>query len=246
MFTVEERTELRDALIEAARADRRITGIALTGSASRDAEDRWSDIDLAFGVAGEADRESLIADWTEHMYQEGAVHHVDVHRGETVFRVFMLAGTLQVDLAFWPAADFAAIGPSFRLLSGTANPPRPQQPPDAAELIGLGWLYALHVRSSIARGRLWQAEYMLSAMRDQVLALVCLRHGAATVEARGIDSLPPEVTGPLADGLVRSLDPAELRRAFRTVTDSLIAEIDRADSALNNRLRPLLMRVASA
>jgi hypothetical protein len=26
----------------------------------------------------------------------------------------------------------------------------------------MGWLYALHARSSIARGRVWQAEYMIS------------------------------------------------------------------------------------
>jgi len=51
MFTPQERTRLRDALVARARADERITGAALTGSASRDAEDRWSDIDLALGVA---------------------------------------------------------------------------------------------------------------------------------------------------------------------------------------------------
>ena len=49
VFTPEERTRLRDALVARARADERITGAALTGSASRGAEDRWSDIDLALG-----------------------------------------------------------------------------------------------------------------------------------------------------------------------------------------------------
>ena len=92
------------------------------------------------------------------------------------------------------------IGPNFRLLFGTANerPVKPQ--PSAAGLIGMGWLYALHVRSSHARGRVWQAEYMVSAMRDQVLALVCLRHGVPTVEGRGIDRLPPEATAAVAGG----------------------------------------------
>ncbi len=45
----------------------------------------------------------------------------------------------------------------------------PQQHPDADELIGLGWVYALHVRSSLERGRVWQAEWMLIHVREQVL-----------------------------------------------------------------------------
>src|SRR5438445_39891 len=81
--------------------------------------------------------------------------------------------------------------------------------------------------TSIARGRAWQAEYMISGMRDQVLALACLRHGVPAVEGRGIDRLPPEATEAVATGLVRALDAAELRRAFRVVTEALIAEIER-------------------
>jgi hypothetical protein len=55
MFTPEDRTRLRDALVAAAHADPRITGCALTGSTAAGAEDRWSDIDLALAVAARAD-----------------------------------------------------------------------------------------------------------------------------------------------------------------------------------------------
>jgi hypothetical protein len=52
--------------------------------------------------------------------------------GDVRFRVFLLAGTLQVDLAFWPQAEFGAIAPTFRLLFGTSRerpaPPAPAQP----------------------------------------------------------------------------------------------------------------------
>src|SRR5690349_17290331 len=83
MFTPEDRTRLRDALVAAARADPRITAAALTGSAAAGAEDRWSDIDLAFSVAAGADTGAVVADWTERMYREGgAVHHLDVYRGD--------------------------------------------------------------------------------------------------------------------------------------------------------------------
>jgi predicted nucleotidyltransferase len=237
MFTPEDRTRLRDALIAAARADPRIAAAALTGSAAVNAEDRWSDIDLALSVAADADREQVVADWTKRMYRDGgAVHHLDVHFEETLFRVFLLKSTLQVDLAFWPATEFGAIGPTFQLLFGTANQRPVRPPPAAAGLIGMGWLYALHARSSIERGRAWQAEYMISGLRDQVLALACLRHGVPAVEGRGIDRLPPEATAAVAAGLVRSLDAAELRRAFGVVTEALIAEIKGADAGLAARL----------
>jgi hypothetical protein len=55
------------------------------------------------------------------------------------------------------------------------------------ELIGWAWLYGLHARSSIARARPWRAAYMISGMRDQLLALASLRHGLPAREARGSD-----------------------------------------------------------
>jgi hypothetical protein len=55
---------------------------------------------------------------------------------------------------------------------------------------------------------------MISRVRDQVLALACLRHGVPAVQGRGMDSLPPEITTALAEALVRSLEIAELKRAL--------------------------------
>ena len=118
MFTPEQRSRLRDALVSAARADARITAAALTGSAAVSAEDRWSDIDLALGVAAEADIAQAMADWTDLMYQEyGAVHHLDVARGATVYRVFLLASTLQVDIALLAEIGQVDAGLAGRLAS---------------------------------------------------------------------------------------------------------------------------------
>jgi hypothetical protein len=247
MFTPDDRDQLREALIAAARADGRIVSAALTGSGAHRATDRWSDVDLAFAVADTVDFDQVVADWTARLYRRhGAVHHLDVLRASTLFRVFLRADTLQVDLAFWPAAAFGATAPTFRLLFGTANERLPRPAPDPAELIGMGWLYALHVRSSLARSRPWQAEYMLSGVRDQVLALACVRHGLPAVEGRGIDDLPSDVTAPIVGGLVRALEAAELRRAFGVVVTALIDESEQVDADLAARLaRPLRELVRS-
>ena len=241
MFTAKEREALRLQLIEAARADARITGAAITGSGSVGKEDPWSDIDLAFGVREGSGIETALADFSERMYRDHlALHHLDVPSGTWIYRVFLLPNTLQVDLAFAPAADFGARAPTFRLVFGEAAE-RPLAPPAAAgDLIAWAWLYALHARSSIARGKHWQAEYMISGMRDQVLALACLRHGLPTREGRGIDSLPREVASPLQEALVCSLGPEDLLRAFRVTTNGLIREMCAVDPELATRLQQTL------
>jgi hypothetical protein len=245
VFTPADRARVREALVAAARDDPRVTAAAVTGSAAVGSEDRWSDIDLALCVAADTDVDAVVEDWSARMYGEhGAVHHVDVWRGSTHFRVFLLASTLQVDIAFWPAAEFGPIGPSFQLLFGSAGERPPDRAPEPEHLIGMAWLYALHARSSIARGRRWQAEYMLSAARDQVLALACVHHGLPAAYARGVDALPAEVTRPLEAGLVGSLDPAEFERCLRVVLERLMDETERADPGLAERLAGALTELA--
>lgn len=237
LFTPDERERLRSTLVAQARSDHRIRAAAHTGSAAVGREDRWSDIDLALCVADDADIPTVVDDWTDRMYREhGAVAQLDVRRGTTLFRVFLLENTLQVDLAFWSSAEFGAIGPTFRLAFGTANE-RPFPPPPApAELIGMAWLYALHVRSSLARGRLWQAEYMLSGMRDHVLALACVRHGLPAREARGVDDLPGDVTLSIAPTLVSRLEPDTIGRAFTATIAAMLDETRLVDAGLASRL----------
>jgi hypothetical protein len=244
MFTGEQRERLRAALIEHAASDTRIMGVALTGSGAAGGEDAWSDIDLAFGVEDERELANVLTDLTAHMYdQHGALHHVDVRSGPWIYRVFLLYSTLQVDLAFVTAGEFRALAPSFRLVHGRANEPRPVAPPRAADIIGMAWLYALHARSSIGRQKLWQAEYMVSGMRDQALALACLRHGLAAVHGRGLDQLPDEVAGRFEGALVRQLDAAELSRAFQEVTGAFLAEVRVVDASLAERLQDTLMQL---
>ena len=241
MFTAEERNRLRSDLLEYAAKDQRISGAAITGSASAAREDRWSDIDLAFGVSDADELPKVLSDWTEHMHQQHlALHHFDVRSGAWIYRVFLLPSTLQVDLAFVSAAEFRALAPTFRLMFGVANEPRHAPPPSPGDIIGLAWLYALHARSCIARRNLWQAEYMISGIRDNALALACLRHGLPAVHGRGLDRLPIEVLAQFEGSFVRQLDTAELSRAFRVVIHGLLSEIRCVDEDLAGRLQEAL------
>ncbi len=238
MFTPTSRDQLRDAILAWAQDDPRIVGGALTGSAALGKEDRWSDIDLIFGVEPADELQAVLADVTALMAADhGAVHHLDVVARRTVYRVFFLESTLQVDLAFAPAEEFGAVAPSFKLLFGEERE-QPQFPgPDAAGLIGWAWLYALHARSSLERGKPWQAEHMIAGLRERVLSLACLRHNLPAHEGRGVDQLPDDLKATLHDSLVGTLDPEALRRAFRVATEALVQETEHADPSLADRVR---------
>ena len=242
MFTPDERARIRTELIADARQDPRLAAGAITGSAANDREDAWSDIDLAFGVAEAAEVANVVSDWTARMYERhAAVHHFDVKRGAWIYRVFLLASTLQVDLAFVPAPEFRALAPTFRLLFGRASDPRHTPPQATDDLIGMGLLYALHARSSMARGRVWQAELMISCLRDNALSLACIRHGLPPAHGRGFDQLPNAVIAQFDESLVRGLEPVQLARAFRAATHVFMSEMEYADATVAERVKPILI-----
>src|SRR5260370_18568364 len=117
MFTPEERTHLRLELLEYAASDCRISGAAITSSGAAEREDRWSDIDLAFGVFDAGELPNVLSDWTARMYdQHLALHHLDVKSGSGIYRGFLLPSTLQFDLAFVCGTEFRALAPTFRLM----------------------------------------------------------------------------------------------------------------------------------
>jgi hypothetical protein len=100
----------------------------------------------------------------------------------------------------------------------------------------LAWHHVVHARICIERAKPWQAEYWISGVRDQVLALACLRLGLPTSYAKGADALPVEVTSGLEAALVRSLAPEELRRALREAATQLLGELEATDPVLARRL----------
>jgi hypothetical protein len=227
MFAVEYRTRVRDRIIEMARHDPRIESAAAVGGSTRDDADRWSDLDLTFGLVPDASPDEVLADLTRLMRDElDAVTLFDLPFQSSIYRVFLLPGTLQVDLSFTPGADFGAIGPRFALLFGKASEKEWPKPESAQHLFGLGVHHAVRGRYAIERGRWWQAEYWVSAVRDHALMLACRRLGLESGFGRGFDALPSELTAEAEHALVRSTDRGELLRALRAAVAMLISESD--------------------
>lgn len=246
MFSVSERTRIRQELIDRAREDDRIIGAALVGSAARNAEDEWSDIDLALQLHPTADEAAVVDDWTRMIDEEwGVADTFDLVRPAARYRVFLLTSSLQLDVSFWPHDRFRATEPAFRLLFGTPNAPTESRPPDAADTIGWAWLYAIHARSAVGRGRLWQAQMMLDELRDSLVALSCLRFGLDPSHGREVDRLPESERAALADGRAARVSPDELERSRNLYTLRLLEEIERHDPARAERLRAAFGELAA-
>jgi len=235
VFTVEQRDALRDHVLRLAREDERVVAGAAVGSLAVDGGgDRFSDLDLTFGVA--APVAEVLDDMTRRLVDEHeAVQLADLERTPTIYRVFLLPDALQFDLSMTPAEQFRPGGPRFRLLfgrtvadtppasrpAGTLGIPTPAIPHD---LFGWGVIYALHSRSCIERGRLLQAEHYVGAVRDHALALACLREGVIAVQARGYDDLSAETRGRFDDTHVGAADDDALRAALAPSVRALLGE----------------------
>lgn len=225
------------------RGDRRLVAAALVGSSVAGGGDRWSDLDLTFGLADDVTLQTVIADWTRRLQEEfNAVHLFDLAYQSTIYRVFLLPGNLQVDLSFTPGVEFGALGPRFELLFGSTTKRNPPPPPSPHHLFGLAVHHLVRARICIERGRLWQAEYWLNEARNQALTLACLHHGLNANNARGFDDLPAEVLTPFTETFVNSLDRNRLLQALEKTVDLLLLnsqEVREPASRLEAQLRGL-------
>jgi hypothetical protein len=246
VFTVEQRDALREHVLRLADEDERVVAGAAVGSLALDSGDRFSDLDLTFAVTDDVGIADVLEDWTRKFVAElAAVHLADLERGPTTYRVFLLPHALQFDLSLTPAAQFRPAGPRFRLLFGETAPGEPKfaTPPLAHDLFGWGVIYALHARVCIERGRNWQAEHYVGAVRDHALSLACLREGLPAVQARGYDDLPAEILARFDDTHIGALEPVALRAALAASVLALTragteAELAHAD-AVAHRLDEL-------
>jgi hypothetical protein len=227
VFTIEQRDALRKRLLRLAEDDERVVGGAAVGSLAVDGGDRFSDLDLTFGIADGVPLAEVLDDWTRTLVDElDAVRLADLERGPTTYRVFLLPDALQFDLSMTPAARFRPAGPRFQLLFGeaAAGEPNIPAPPAAEDLFGWGVIYALHSRACIERGRVWQAEHYVGAVRDHALSLACLREGLPAVQARGYDDLSAETLARFEAAHVGALEPGALRAALAASVLALMRE----------------------
>jgi hypothetical protein len=242
VFTVEQRDALRARMLRLAEQDERVVAGAAVGSLAVGTGDRFSDLDLTFGIVDDVPVAQVLDAWTRTLSEElDAVQLADLTAGPTTYRVFLLPDALQFDLSMTPATEFRPAGPRFHLLFGETAADEPEAsapvagplsiptPAVAGDIFGWGVIYALHSRACIERGRVWQAEHYVGAVRDHALSLACLSRGLPAAQARGYDELSPETLAAFDRTHVGSLEPDVLRRALGASVLALLNEGGEAD-----------------
>lgn len=247
MFTVEERDAARERILAAARRDVRVVSAAEVGALALGAGDEYSDLDLTFGVAADSAVDGVLVDFTSLLVNElDAAVLFDLPYGPLIYRVFLLPSSLQIDLSFAPAAEWGAHSPRFRLIFGEAVERPHAGPLDVRSEFGWAAHDAVRARFCIERGLPWQAELLISEVRDKAFAIACANRGLRASYARGVHELPPDVQRQFEPGLVRSLEWEELLRALGAVVELLLEEGRGGEAApLAGQVEPQLREAAA-
>ena len=242
MFTVQERDRVRAHVLELARNDSRVVAGAEVGSLALGGGDRWSDLDLTFGVIDGLALTDVLDDWTRDLVSRfDAVHLFDLDADPATYRVFLLPDYLQLDVSVSPASQFHSTSPRFKLLFGEANEPNYRGPPPRGETLGWAVLWARHARVCIERNQWWQAEYAITHLRYHAMELACLRLDLPAYYGKGFDQLPAEVSDAFKGALAQSLERNELILALNAGIEALVKECQVAidDDRILERLREM-------
>jgi hypothetical protein len=245
MFTPNERARVRQHVLELAHEDERIVSGAEVGSLALGGGDRWSDLDLTFAVSDGIELTEILDDWTANLDSRfDAVPLFDLVADPAVYRVFLLEDYLQLDVSVAPASKFRPAGPRFKLLFGEANEPEYVQRPSRHDALGWAVLWARHGRICIEREHWWQAEYCITQLRYQGMALASLRHDLPADYGRSFDRLPEEDSDAFEGAIVRSLDREELGRTLTAGIKALLRECELGDD--DERIRDRLGKMVAS
>lgn len=221
-FSLCYREEIRKAILERAKEDKRIVSAAIIGSYAKGTVDRWSDIDLTFGVAEDYVIEEVVRNWTEYINGNlKGIDLLDTYRGSTIYRIFILPGNLQVDLSFSPEKEFGPLNKDFVLLYGKQYD-KPQPPNQSVDNL-FGWIIHHLIRTiyCLERNRLWQAEYWLSEARNYMLKIACIERGLNPDHGRGFDDLPEEILTYAHDSYIQEVRREEMLLSIKRIVAAL-------------------------
>jgi hypothetical protein len=235
---------VRQHVLELARGDARVMAGAEVGSLSLGEGDRWSDLDLAFGISDGIDVTEILDEWTSGLASRfDAVPLFDLVTDPAVYRVLLLEDYLQLDVSMAPASKFRSTSPRFKLLFGEANEPQYLRPASRSDTLGWAVLWARHGRICIEREHWWQAEYCITHLRYHGMELACLRNNQPAYYGKGFDRLPDEDGDAFRAAIVRSLDPHELARALTAGVRGLLRECELGDD--DERVRERLRKMGA-
>ena len=242
----DERQALLDRAVEMLVADRRVAAAWLVASLGRDAADDLSDLDLWVVVEDDhmpaiaADRRAFAARIGRPVLVQEAPRNAPPGGAYLLVLYPGEAGSQQVDW-YWQPRSGASIPERTRVLldrvgvppAFAAAPPPDQALRRATELIVIFWAMSFIAAKKIARGEVWNAVRMLSAIQlevDEVRSILEGRWEGTPYTDRRTGALPATPREQL-DWLrvtVGNMRPlmAELARRGESMSTTMVDEIE--------------------
>jgi hypothetical protein len=231
-------------------SDARIVGVAIGGSYLADAMDEFSDLDLVIAVEREHHAALLAAGATlAAQLGELLVAFTGEHVGEPRLLICLFdRPLLHVDLKFVALDDVAVRveDPAVvwereeRLSAALRTAPARYPAPDAQWIEDRFWVWVHYGAVKIARGELFEAIELLSALRVTVLGPLALAGaGARPAGVRRIETQAPAAASALTRTLADATAPScvaalaaavEIYRSLRAASAALVVQ-DAAEAA---------------
>jgi len=221
-----------------ARGDPRVVAGAEVGSLALGRGDRWSDLDITFGITDGVAVTAILHHWSRDLVARfDAVHLFDVVREPAVYRVFLLADYLQLDVSVTPASKFRSTSPHFKLLFGEPKQAGTRPTPLSRRHVGLGGALGAP-RAHMHRARALVASRVLR-YAPSLPWYACVMPFRRVTAKDSIDCLPRMVTR----SKVRSCDDWTVMSccALSAGVKGLLRECELGDD--DGRIRQRLPRV---
>jgi predicted nucleotidyltransferase len=235
LFTEHDRFEVSRKLINLLKADNRIEGIVLVGSAAVGYFDEFSDIDLVAVVNLQHSTQEVFEYWKQTIQKVlTPVNYFEVEYNKNNFLAgFLLPGCLEVDFGVVSLNELIAKKERWKVIHDRTGIIETRLQKSWGErkiedplLIGLQlssvWHYIIQAVVSIQRNQLWRAKHNLEEVRNRGLRLAGLRHGLVVSHFREIDRLPQDVKEKFEQSIPPVLTAQEIMTSLKATTNCFL------------------------
>ena len=235
----DERNAVLDTLLTASQGHPGLVAAVLVGSGAHGFTDEYSDIDMVVVADDAADVDTVSDGWKQRLLQQLPVMASSsvVRAPRVTLHNLYLSTYLEVNTSVLPLHLLQATKPNYRVLwdtTGTVEATLDSTwahrrfsqilPAYLEQRNASVWHYINHADIALRRNRPWQALWDIEELRSQIIHIRAHRMGLDPNRNRDTDALDAEFKGRIAELLVGSLDPGELRRTLVRTTALYFAE----------------------